>query len=97
MSIAIITSRTFLPNILKLLLSAVFLSEPSTAQIQAECQKEGYSQPTVTRVLGALVDTAKLKKTRRGYYQKIESSRKHIGFDDLILDSTASVYTLEAN
>jgi hypothetical protein len=71
-------------------------TEISTSQIQAECQKEGYSQPTVTRVIGALVDTAKLRKTRRGYYQKIESSTKHIGIDDLIFDSTASIHTPEA-
>lgn len=71
--------------------------EISTGQIQELCRSEGFSQPTVTRVLGALLDTGKLRKTRRGYYQKIESSTKHIGFDDLILDSKPSSRPAEVN
>ncbi|MGD0354746.1 MAG: AAA family ATPase [Dehalococcoidia bacterium] len=79
------------------ILASLDHQEISTSQIQTECQKAGFSQPTVTRVIGALVDTAKLRKTRRGYYQKIESSTEHIGFDDLILDSKASGQAPEAN
>ena len=79
------------------ILSLMKDEETPTAQIQAECQKEGYSQPTVTRVVGALVDTGKIQKVRRGIYKKFESSANTPGVDDLMLDSIATAQTQEAN